>query len=65
MSAEEPRARITRHPATSEAHPSTQPSSKDSEHPMNREKAIIQLQITMLCIKTHMVQVGAWEQLEG
>ena len=30
---------------------------------MNTEKAILQLQIIMLCIETHMVRVGAWEQL--
>ena len=32
---------------------------------MNIEKAILELQITMLCIETCMVQVGAWEQLRG
>ena len=32
---------------------------------MNTEKAILQLQITMLYIETHMVQVGTWEQLRG
>ena len=65
MSKEEPRARINRHSTTRAALPNTQTSSEDSEHSMNAEKANLQLEITMLCIETHMVQVGAWEQLRG
>ena len=61
MSREEPRAKINRHLATRAALPSAQTNSKDSEQPVNTEKANLQLQITMLCIETQMVQVGAWE----
>ena len=57
--------RINSQLATRVAFPSAQISSKETEQPMNTEKANLRLQITMLCIETHMVQVGAWEQLGG
>ena len=55
--------RINSQPATRVAFPSARTSNEETEQPMNIEKAILQLQITMLCMETHMVQVGAWEQL--
>ena len=57
--------RIDNQPATRAAFPSAQTNSEETEQPMNREKAILQLQITMLCINAHMVQVGAWRKLGG
>ena len=30
---------------------------------MNTEKTELQLQLIMLCIETHMMQVGVWEKL--
>ena len=55
--------RINSRPTTRVAFPSAQTSSEETGQPINTEKAILQLQITMLCIETHMVQIGAWEQL--
>ena len=57
--------KINRQPATRAVLPSAQTSSEDSEQPMNTEKANLQLQIIMMCIETHMMQVGAWEMLRG
>ena len=54
---------INSQPATRAAFPSAQTSKEEIEQPMNTEKANLRLQITMLCIETHMVHVGAWEQL--
>ena len=55
--------RINNQPATRATFPSAQTTNKETEQPMNIENANFRLQITMLCIETHMVQVGAWEQL--
>ena len=57
--------KINRQPATRAVLPSAQTSSEDSGQPMNIEKANLQLQIIMMCIETHMMQVGAWETLRG
>ena len=57
--------RIIRESTTRAALPSAQTSNEDSDQPVNIEKANLQLQTTMLCIETHMVQVGAWEHLGG
>ena len=65
MSREKPRARINRHPVASAALPSAQTSNEDSEQPMNIEKANLQLQMTMMCIETYVVQIGAWKHLGG
>ena len=56
--------RINRQLATRAVLPSAQTSSEDSEQPMKIEKANLQLQIIMMCIETHMMQVGAWEKLK-
>ena len=63
MSRGEPRERINRQPATRAVLPNAQTSNEDAKQVMNKEKANLWLQITMLCIETHMVQVGAWEKL--
>ena len=57
--------RINRQPTTRAAFPCTQTSSKEIEQPANTKKASLHLQITMLCIDAHMVQVGAWGKLGG
>ena len=47
--------KINKEPEIKAALPSAQTSSEEIEHSVNIEKAIFQLQITMLCIETHMV----------
>ena len=56
-SREEPREKISRQPAARAVQPSAQTSSEATESTMNTEKAKLQLQIIMLCIETHMMQV--------
>ena len=60
MSREEPREKISRQPATRAVQPSAQTNSEAAELVMNTKKAKLQLQIIMLCIETHMMQVGVW-----
>ena len=63
MSREEPREKISRQPAARAVQPSAQTSSEATESTMNTEKTKLQLQITMLCIETHMMQVGVLGKL--
>ena len=49
------REKIDRHLANSTAHSSAQTNNEEPEPLMNTEKALLCLQITMLCIKIYMV----------
>ena len=62
-SKEEPREKISRQSGARAVQPSAQTSSEATESTMNTEKTKLQLQIIMLCIETHMMQVGIWEKL--
>ena len=55
MSRKEPKEKISRHHAASAVLPSAWKSSKELEHLVDIEKAVLRVQISTLCIEIHVV----------